>query len=513
MKKSIKIKNKDSTIAVMYAIIFTFLAKGIGFCRELITASIFGTSSLADAFVVAFSIPDILSSGFSIAIATLYIPTFYKIKKESNNKEVINQFNTSILILLIILSCFLIVFVELFPEFIVNIFASGFEKTTIRTTVSIIKIMILSVFPILLSSFFCAYGQIKNKFQIITLMSSLINIIIIFSLLIFKKNNIHYIAWSVFLGNTIYLIIVYYIIKKEGFKFSSKFNLNNSYLKGMLFCIFPVFISNIVGQISQVIDKNFASQLAVGTVSALNYSSKIINLITAVLGTAISGVLFANLSKKSMDDSKLLLKEIKLINKNLLILLMPIFYIVLVFSESIVRILFGRGGFGNESIKITSECLMYYSMGIIGFNFKSIWVRIYNASLDTKTPAINSCMAVIFNIIFNIIFVKILGHKGLALATSLSSVLTSILLMINYKKININFNINILFKEFIKIFIASLVYIPILIFTKQFISNNLFNIVFLIMISVGISTIIYFILLNVLFNKNEYKLKLGRGKQ
>ena len=83
----------------------------------------------------------------------------------------------------------------------------------------------------------------------------------------------------------------------------------------MLVGIFPVFASNIVAEINQIIDKNFASRLSEGSVSALNYSSKVVNLITAVIGTAVSSVLFANLSKVSAEgDNKKVAREIEKIN-------------------------------------------------------------------------------------------------------------------------------------------------------------------------------------------------------
>ena len=174
-------------------------------------------------------------------------------------------------------------------------------------------------------------------------------------------------------------------------------------------------------------------------------------MITAGIGTAISSVLFANLSKIATEGNKeKMAREIERINSIVMTMIWPLFIFVLLFSKSIVRVLFGRGQFGEESVVITAECLMFYSIGIIGFNLKAIWVRIYNASLDTKTPAANSGIAVLCNIILNVSLISTMQHKGLALATGMASIITDLLLIVFYKKRNSYLKLRNLIKETLK---------------------------------------------------------------
>ena len=163
-------------------------------------------------------------------------------------------------------------------------------------------------------------------------------------------------------------------------------------------------------------------------------------------------------------------KEVERINSIVITMIMPLFLFILLFSKSIVQILFGRGQFGEESVIITAECLSFYSIGVIGFNLKAIWVRIYNASLDTKTPAINSGIAVICNILLNILLISIMQHRGLALATGLASIITDLLLIVFYKKSNDYFNLKHLIIETFKIIISCLGFILL-----WWIINNVIN--------------------------------------
>lgn len=454
-------KNKNSEAnwkGIICAIMATFVARFLGFIRELFVADIFGTSALGDAFIVSISIPDILVSGFTTAIATLYIPTYYKVIKENHkNTHAVKEYNASVLGLIVILSILIVSFTEIFAKSVVAVFAPGFSSETTDITVQLLRIIIISVIPIGVSGLWKAYGQIINEFSLLTIIGCTINLSVISALVIFKGDNLSALAWAVVAGNIIYAILCLMIVVRRGFKCSRSVNLNNKYLSFLITGIAPVFVSNIVAEINQIVDKNFASQLSGGSISALNYSSKIVNLITAVIGTAISSVLFANLSKLATGENKqMMAREIERINGMVMTMMWPLFLFVILFSKSIVRILFGRGRFGEESVLITAECLTFYSIGIIGFNLKAIWVRIYNASLDTKTPAVNSGIAVLCNIILNMLLISKMQHKGLALATGMASIITDLLLISFYKKKNECLNVKKLGIETAKIVTAGL---------------------------------------------------------
>lgn len=438
MKNRLKSFNEASSKGIMFAVIATFAARIVGFIRELYTAKIFGTSALGDAFIVAFSIPDILLSGFTFAVATLYIPTYHKV---INDKQSISRYNSSVFVFVTLIGLIFTVLIEAFPQIVIDLFASGFNADTKVIAIDLIRIIIISVIPIFWGSVLKAYGQVVNIYSLLTFLGVLSNITIIAALALVKPINMSILGLSVLAGNVLYIFVAYLIVRKKGFKLSKHFKLHNKYLHTLIIGIIPVFFSNIISEVNQIIDKNFASHLTEGSVSGLNYSSKIINLITAILGTAISSVLFSNLSKIAMSkDNEKLDTEVRRINSCVFAIILPFFFFVLFDAQNIVRILFERGSFNSESVRLTTECLIFYSLGIIGFNLKAIWTRVYNASLNTKIPAINSALAVLFNIIFNFCLMPLMKHKGLALATALSSLITDLLLIINYHTVNSNFH-------------------------------------------------------------------------
>ena len=104
-----------------------FCCKIFGFRKRTI-ADVFGTSALGDAFIVSLSIPDILVSGFTTAIATLYIPTYYKVLKEKHeNVNDVKEYNASVLGLIVIVCILISSITEVFAKFVVTVFAPGFS--------------------------------------------------------------------------------------------------------------------------------------------------------------------------------------------------------------------------------------------------------------------------------------------------------------------------------------------------------------------------------------------------
>lgn len=446
--------------SVGLTMIATLLARLFGFLREMLIAYKFGTSVLSDSFIVAFSIPDLLVNGVGTAIATMYIPLFFQVEKD---EERLKEYNFSVKYLLLLLAAIVVLAFYLFPNALIKLFVSGFDAETMELTIRLTRSIIWSTIPIVLAYYYKAYAQIKKQFALATLLGCIVNITVIISILYSSNTKYMILAYGTIAGNLLYAILLYILAVKKGYKQKYTKKLLNPDTKQLCVNILPICFSNLIFEINQIIDKNFASSLAIGTISALNYSSKIINLITAIIGTSIASLFFPRITKiHNSHDEHREAEELMRINQYMLIVLFPIVVFVFFMSTDIVKILFARGSFGGQSTVLTKECLMFYSLGIIGFNLKSIWVRTYNARMDTKTPAINSVIAVVLNLILNIALISYLRHMGLALATAVSSLVTDFLLIRSYSRINPNFKLNQFIKELFSIAAASLTIIPFL---------------------------------------------------
>jgi putative peptidoglycan lipid II flippase len=378
-----------------------------------------------------------------------------------------------------------------------SLFASGFDAETLKLTIGLTKIIIFSAIPILLDNHYRAYAQIHNKFALATFMGSILNVCVILGLVFVTEERVMMLAYITLFGNILSAVCLFILVKNLKFCYSYKIDVKNQYIKGLLIGILPRGFSNIVYEINQIIDKNFASHLAEGTISSLNYSSKIINFVTAILGTAVASIVYPRISRLFMEkNEKNMAKELVHVTVSLLAIIIPMTFLVIIFAKQIVGILFGHGKFNDNSLNITSQCLQFYAIGILGSNLKSIWTRAFNAMLDTKTPAINASIAVILNIIMNFCLINILQHRGLALSTGVASIFTSLMLIRKFAKINTHFDIVKMIKETGVIILSTLVFVPFAIVLLLVSRYSLITFVGLGVVLMAIASLIYVSILN-----------------
>ncbi|NDL68607.1 murein biosynthesis integral membrane protein MurJ, partial [Anaerotalea alkaliphila] len=224
-------------------------------------------------------------------------------------------------------------------------------------------------------------------------------------------------------------------IKKLNFKYLFRINFRDEKIKKTLQIAIPVIIGTSVNQINKLVDRTIASSLAIGGISALNYASRLNLFIQGLFVTSIITVMYPLISsyasKNKIDEIKrVLLEYINIV----IIILLPITIGTVIFNREIIELLFGRGLFDDVAVQMTSTALLFYSIGMLGFGLREVLARGFYSIQDTKTPMVNAAIGMIVNIILNILLSKILGIGGLALATSISAMFTTILLFISLRK-------------------------------------------------------------------------------
>lgn len=427
-------KIAKSAMGLMLA---TFIAKILGFGRELVLGSAYGVSNYTDAYVIAYNIPIIVFAIIGATLSTAFIPMYHDVDSELGNKESLkftnNVFN------IVVLLCVLFALVGLrFTEPLVRLFASGFTGDTLAIAVEFTKVIILGIVFLGLTYVMTSYLQIKDNFVVPGLISLPQNIIIIISIFLSLKYGIQILAYGTLLAMASQFIFQLPFAYRLGYKYKLYMNLNDKNLKKMMILLCPVLVGIAVTQINTVIDRNLASTLVDGSIAALNYANKLNGFVMAMFIASISAVIYPILSKLSSGDDKEKFNEIIVKTLNSIILLViPISVGAIVLSKPIVKVLFERGEFDQRATAMTAVALAAYSVGMIGLGIYDILLKVFYALKDTKTPLIVGIfIGVPLNIVLNLIFIKFMGHTGLALATSLATLTyTSIAFMLLKKKI------------------------------------------------------------------------------
>lgn len=438
--------------------IATLFSKVLGLGRELALASAYGASSYSDAFLVSLNIPTVIFSVIGTSLGTAFIPLYWEIHKNKGEEGALKFTNNVLNVVVSICIVFSILGI-IFADNLVKIFAFGFEPETFKTAVFYTRIMLSGLGFLGINYMMSAFLQVKENFVIPGLMAIPYNLILIATILISSKVNPDLLAVGALIGLSSQVLFQLPFAIKNGFKFKLTYNLKDEYLKKMIWLVLPVLAGVAVNQVNSIVDKTLASTLVEGSISALNYGNRLVQFVLGLFTVSISTVIYPLLSKLSNEkDSTKFNNTIVIAINTVVLLVIPVSVGAIVLSTPIVKLLFERGAFDPIATKMTVAALICYSIGIIGFGLRDILGKVFYSLQDTKTPMINGAMCMGLNIIMNITFIKVLnfGHAGLALATSISSILCILLLIGNlYRKIG-DFGIKQIFITFIKVLVFSI---------------------------------------------------------
>lgn len=490
--------NRVARSAAMIAM-FTLISKFLGFGREILIASQYGSGYETDTYFVAMTATTIIMTTIGASLNTTLIPIFTEIGEKKGRQGKL-KFLNNILNVIFFITIILALLGFLLSPVIIRILAKGFQGEQFDLAVKLNRIGIPIVIFLGFTYVFSGYLHSSQIFGPPAIMGIPYNFVFIFFLLfVADKDNIGgLMIASVVAASTQFLIQVP-AIRHQGYRYRLDANFNDLYLKKTLRLILPVLIGSAVRQVNTVVDKTLASNLVDGSISALNYSVRISDVIISVFIAAITTVVFPMLSKAfSQEDNNQVRKIMGQGINIILIITVPATIGIMILAEPMVRLFFERGAFTSTATGMTSGALFFYSIGLVGTALKLMLNKVFYSLQDTKTPMINGALAVGLNIILNLILVRFMDHAGLALATSISAIFTAILLILNLRKKIGPIGLTKHIKCFIKTSIAALIMGVIVYFmffglSSKFATNQIIEFVIL-LLSVGTGALIYFIL-------------------
>ena len=444
--------------SAFWLMIITMISKVLGFAREIVLGYFYGTSIYSDVYVTSMNIPWVLFALIGSALATTFIPLYHEVLEEYGERGA-QKFSNNIMCIVVIISILIAIFGYVFAEPLVKLFAMSFTGEKLDLAVRFVRIMIIGIIFIAISNIITAYLQINGNFVIPGMIGLPSNIVIIISIAVSAiTKNIDILAIGGLIGMLTQLIFQIPFAIMNGYKFNFIINFRDKYLNKMIHLMIPVFIGVGVNQVNSMVDRSIASGLGDGIITALNSANKLNWFVMGLFISTLSAVIYPTLSKLYTENNREQFAESVSTSINCVnLLVLPATVGAIVLSEPIVRILFQRGAFDEMSTKLTSTALIFYSIGMIGFGLRDILDRVFYSLKDTKTPMTNGVIAMILNIILNILLVKVMGYSGLALATSLSSIIC-VLVLFNSLKLKIgDYGQKKIRYTFIKSLIASII--------------------------------------------------------
>ena len=432
MENNKKVGQAAGTVGSM-----TLVSRLLGFLRDLVIAMQFGATAAADAFFVAFRIPNvqrkILAEG---AVTAAFIPIFSEVRNKRGDREAwdmtANLFNI-LLTILVTSSLALAVFAPL----VIMIFAPGFidEPDKFDLTVHLTRWMAPYLLFIGLAVFFMGILNTFKVFALPAVTPALLNICMITAALLISPQldePILGLVFGVLAGGFLQFACQAPEVFRRGFRFMPSFNWKDTEVIRIGKLMVPAIFGLAVYELNMLVDTLLASLLPEGSISYLYFGNRLVQLPLGVFGVALGVAILPMLSEQAArKELPEMIKTLAFGIRLILFISIPATVGLILLRFPIVNTLWERGEFLRSSTEGTAIALLYYSVGLCAFCAIKVVVPAFYSLQDTKTPAKIGVYSMILNIVLNLIFMGPLKHGGLALATSLSA-LFNVVLLIHY---------------------------------------------------------------------------------
>ena len=407
----------------------TLLSRIFGFIRDVVIAWFFGAGLSSDAFFVAFRIPNLLRRLFAEgSLSAAFVPVFTDMLTNRGKEDAFEMARSAIRLLSVLLVIVAIAGILLSP-LIIRILAWGFADSPekLSMTIFLTRLMFPYIFFIGMVALSMGILNVLGHFAAPALAPVFLNISIIGSVFLISphmKAPVTGLAVGVLIGGLLQLVFQIPFLIKKGFYFWQKAKIFHPGLKKIGLLMLPMIFGAAVYQINILVGTFLATLLPEGSVSYLYYADRLVQFPLGIFGIATATAVLPSISRQAAK------KDLEAVQDTFTYAMRLIFFItipamvgLIVLREPIVALLFKRGAFDAETTHLTAYALLYYSMGLWAFSAVRIVVSTFYALQDTKTPVRMAVISVCANVVLGIVLMGPLKHGGLALATSLASML------------------------------------------------------------------------------------------
>ncbi len=430
-KEAASSQKKHSSVlyaAGMLTIMMT-ISRVLGFVRDISVSSTFGISWQADAYAAAFTIPDLiyfalvgggLSSAF-IPVFSSYLAT----NKEEEGYEMASTILNIVALASMVLIAIGMVFTPQLVELLTN-FQHGEAEQATALTILLTRIMFAQSFFMCLAGISQGILQCYKEFTVPALGAVVYNIaIIVIGLLLAKYIGIMAFTIGVVAGAALNLLFQIRAMRQYRFSYRLTINLHHPGVKKFFLLFMPVVLGLSMNEINLLVSQYLASTLGEGVVYALKQAQRImmlpVGIFAAAIGLSVFPTMTSHVARGEMEEYK---QNLTMGLRTIIFITLPASAGLMALSRPVVRALYQQGAVTSEQIEMVSVILVFYCIGIVGYGAQQILNRGFYAVQDTKSPVLINVFVLLFNIVLSIALVEPLEYRGLALAYSLTGLLS-----------------------------------------------------------------------------------------
>jgi putative peptidoglycan lipid II flippase len=414
--------------------LWTGVSRVAGLVREIAAAAIFGTSGQISAFVVAFNVPNLLRSLVAdSALSAAFVPVFTELEEQGRTKDAQRLAGAFIGLITVALGLLSVLAIVTAP-WVMPLFAPGLDDALVDDAVLMAQIMFPIVVLLGLTGLVSAILQAAGRFGPTAFAPVLWNVVIIALLvgvtpLVADDDRITVYAVAIVIGTLVQLLYLVPSLRGLG-PFPLSLGLSSPRVRRVIVLMLPVTLGLGLINVNLTIDTVFATLVSEEAPRAIDAAFRLYLLPQGVFSVAIATVLFPTIARLSARADLVGMRStIASGLRQIFFMLLPASAFLLVLAEPVTRLVFQRGEFGPQSTALTSEALVFFSIGL-AFNGASLLViRAFFSMQMPWLPTKVAALGVAVNVALNAALYQPLGVGGIPLATSITSIVTFLVLL------------------------------------------------------------------------------------
>ena len=417
--------------------VLTLVSRILGVVRDAFIAMIFGTSTIADAFFVAFRPVDLLRKLFSEGILNVsFIPIFSNLLEAEGRKkayDMVYSFFCFLSFAGVCITLVALIFAPLLMERLATDISTGSYEHYLSLT--LFRIMVPYLWFIMMTALCMAVLHTLGDFAVPAFSPIVFNLVVI-GFTIFSVSNfsipIFGLAAGVTIGGVCQLVSQLFAVKKYGLLAIRRFSLKNPHAVKTIKIMLPGMIGSASYQINMVTASFYAIALVPGSISSLYFADRLVQFPMALFTISAVTVLLPELTAKAAKSNyhqvgQIFSNGLKII----LFMTIPAMAGILALNEQIIALLFGRGQFGPQAIHQTAQCTFYLACGLWIFTVNRFFVTLFFSLRIVKVPFYSGIISIITNGLLSFWLISNQGLSGLILSVVFSSGLGLVYLMLN----------------------------------------------------------------------------------
>ncbi len=413
----------------------TIASRLLGLVRDQVLAYYFGAGNAADAFRVAFRVPNLVRDLFAEgAMSAAFVPTFTRLLT-LHGRERAWRLASSVINALLVVTGVIVAVSFVFADPLVRAFASEFADVPGKLELTVHLARIVLPFLTLVAIAAALMGMLNSlgHFFVPALSPAMFNLASILVAIAFIPFSgalgvapITIVAIGTLIGGIAQVAIQWPPLRREGFRYQPVLDIKDEGLRQVLLLMGPGTIGMAATQINVFVNTMLATREGTGAVSWLDFAFRVMYLPIGLFGVSIATATTPTVSRLAAASDFAGIRSTLAHAISLMLLLnLPATVGLIVLARPIIAVIFQRGVFTAADTEATAAALQYYSVGLIGYSIVRIVSPTFYALRRSRLPVFASVGSVIVNIALNIWLVGVLGFRGLALGTSLTALLNA----------------------------------------------------------------------------------------